>query len=225
MILAVLILRSAGSAQAGPVVPGPSLDPQGDFLSTYDASLPRTSDLDVRLAQVLYNPGAQTLTFIAQLWGTLGQTSTAIYVWGIDHGHGVEQFQLTGSPPTGAGVFFDQVVVVRQPPGSTTLMGQTFTAQITTTSVPNDTISLTIPTSVVPATQTGDLPTERWAFNLWPRPGVGGNDNNVITDFAPDAADLAPSVVPEPLSAVAMGTGLGIVLSMSIWGRRPRMTS
>src|SRR4051794_3710302 len=204
--LTLLILGVAASVEAGPVVPGPVFDPQGDFVSTYDATLPRTSDLDVRLAQVLYNPGAQTLTLIAQMWGTLGQTPTAIYVWGIDHGHGTEQFQLTGTPLTGAGVFFDQVMVVRLPPGTTTLLGQTFTAQISTTSTLNDTISLTVPVSSVPATQPGALPVDGWGSNLWPRPGTAsaGNGNKVITDFAPNAAALLPTVVPEPMSVIAM---------------------
>jgi len=207
------------SAQAGPVVGGPAFDPQGDFVSTYDASLPRTSDLDVRMVEVLYNPAAQTLQFIAQMWGSIGQTSTAIYVWGIDHGHGTEQFQLTGTPATGAGVFFDQVVVVRQPPGTTTLMGQIFTAQISTTTVTNDTISLTVPTSVVPATLPGDLPITQWGFNLWPRPGIGGNGNNVISDFAPSAADVLPNAVPEPASIIAVSSGIGMVLALSAFRR------
>jgi len=219
-MLAVSMMVQAGPVQAGPVIPGPVSDPQGDFLTTYNPALPKTSDLDVRFAQVIYNPIAQTLTFFSQMWGPIGQTSTAIYVWGIDHGHGTEQFQLT-SPQTGAGVFFDQVVVVRPPPGTTTLLGQTFTA-----SVLNDTISLTVPVSVVPPTQPGDLPVERWGFNLWPRPGTPGfgNGNDVITDFAPNAADLL-ATTPEPASIVAMGSGLGIVLVVSVWRRRSKTTA
>jgi len=209
----VFVFAVVGSVQAGPVILGPVFDPQGDFLPTYNSTLPRTSDLDVRFAEVLYNPGAQTLTFISQMWGPIGQTPTAIYVWGIDHGHGTEQFQLT-TPMTGAGVFFDQVVVIRQPPTPIVLMGQSFNSVISTRTVLNDTISLTIPVSVVPATQPGDLPVERWSYNLWPRPGVGGNGNDVITDFAPNAANLL-ATVPEPTSALAMGSGVVMVLAVS----------
>jgi hypothetical protein len=213
LALVGLILNLVGSVQAGTVVPGPAADPQGDFLPTFTG--PHNSDLDVRLAQVFYDAGAQTLTFQSQMWGTIGQTPTGFYVWGIDHGHGTEQFQApTSLPNTGAGVFFDQVVIVRPTPQ---LSSFNLTAQIFTTTVLNDTISLTVPISLVPATQPGDLPIERWSFNLWPRSGAGGNV--VIADFAPDAANVL-ATVPEPLSVIAMGSGVGVVLLLSAM-RRP----
>jgi len=218
-----LVVAVAGVAQAGPVVFGPVSDPQGDFPSTYDG--PKNSDIDVKFAQVTYNPAAQTLTFLSQMWAPIGSQSPAgIYVWGIDHGHGTEQFQ-TGDPAlrTGVGVFFDQVIVIRQPSTPTVIAGQTFTSVLSTRDLTNDTISLTIPISLVPATLVTDKPITQWAYNLWPRSGAGGN--NVISDFAPSAADLLANGVPEPASVIAMGSGILMVLAISLRNRPRRGTA
>ena len=103
--LALLIAGLAGPSHAGPIVPGPISDPQGDFLPSYTG--PIGSDLDVRMAQVLYNAAAGTLTFTAQLWGAVGQTAGRVYAWGIDRGLGTEVFQNppAGQPKIGPGSF------------------------------------------------------------------------------------------------------------------------
>lgn len=203
---------------AATVFPGPIFDAQGDFPSTYAGE--RNADLDVRFAQVVYNPGAQTLSFISQMWGSIGQTPGGFYVWGINRGPGTEGFNLpTSDPRTGAGVFFDTVVVLR--PGQPTLGAPVVLSSI---SAPDDTISVTIPITFgtplfpdpFPPTF---LPIDQWTYNLWPRTGslVG---NIAISDFAPDAANILASVVPEPMSLIAMGTGVGFVLALTVWKHR-----
>jgi len=228
---AAVVYGPQGRVEAATVVPGPVNDQRGDFSPIYGGNKNADADLDVRFAQVFYNPSAQTITFLAQMWGTIGTTPGGFYVWGINRGPGTEQFNLPTVPVenrTGAGVFFDTVLVLR--PGQLTLGAPIVLSSRSTTL--NDTLSLTIPivsgTTLFPNPFPSTfLPIEQWTYNLWPRTGAPGVTGNAqISDFAPDNANILTTIgVPEPMSVVAMGTGMGLVLAMGAWKRRSRRTS
>jgi hypothetical protein len=64
--------------------------------------------------------------------------------------------------------------------------------------------SITVPVSLFGTTALSPL---EYGFNLWPRVGVG--NNNQIADFAPNDAVLR--LVPEPATWMTMLLGFGLV--------------
>lgn len=188
---------------------GAITDPAGDFLPTYTAG-PQGSDLDVISADVVYDEAAETLTFSGTHAGPIGQTDGALYVFGLDRGQGTERFQ-TGDPAIGPGVLFDSVVILR-PDGTGAYVDfiNGTNTEFATDSVwiVNGTIgSAALPLSLFPSTGFGP---EDYTWNLWPRVGLG--NNNQITDFAPDASNAGVSIVPEPASFAMIGTAALLVL-------------
>lgn len=201
-IAALALAVMAGTAQAQAIV-----DPFNDILPTYSVG-PVNGDLDVITAVTFYDAQAQLFTFSATLADDIGITPGALYVWGLDRGQGTERF-VAGSPSIGAGVFFDSVLIVRPDgtgqfndfingtqtalsAGSVKISGHTVAAQ-------------DLPLSLFPST--GFNPVD-YTWNLWPRVGLGAN--NQITDFAPDAANvgLLVTAVPEPETWAMLGAGL-----------------
>lgn len=180
-------------------------DPKGDFLPTYTAGA-QGADLDVLLADVVLDPAASTLTFLATLDGPIGTTTGALYVFGLDRGQGTQRF-LSGTPPIGAGIFFDSVLILR--PNTTGQFNDLITPADSkalgsgTVVINGSQLSATLPLSDFPSK---GFAADHYTWNLWPRLGVGSN--NQISDFAPDASNALVSVVPEPSALLLIGSGL-----------------
>lgn len=171
------------------------IDAVGDFLPTYTVA-DQNPDLDVVSSEVTLDVVAETVTFSGTHAGAIGQTPGALYVWGLDRGQGTERFQ-TSDPAIGEGVFFDSVLVLR--PDGTGVFND-FINGIATPLDAGDVLidggtiaSAALPLSLFPST---GLSPEHYTWNLWPRVGLGAN--NQISDFAPDARNASLTVVPEP---------------------------
>jgi hypothetical protein len=208
--LAALVSLSPVPALAASAV----VDPYNDFLPSYTAG-PAQGDLDVIAAAAFYNGAGQAFTFSTILADKVGLTPGALYVWGIDRGLGTERF-LAGSPSIGAGVFFDSVLVVR--PNGTGTYNDFINGTATTLDPAHIKISsLTVtvedlPLSLfAPATAGFEADPSQYTWNLWPRVGLGSN--NQISDFAPDASNLGFQVtaVPEPETYAMLLAGLGLI--------------
>ena len=201
-------LIALASFSISPAYAGAIIDGANDFLPSFTVA-PQNSDLDVISATGLYDAAAQQFTFSATLAGVLGQTPGALYVWGLDRGQGTQRF-LNGSPSIGAGVFFDSVLVLR--PNGTGVYNDFINN--TTTSLAAGSVQLNgntitgadLPLSLFPST--GFQPGE-YTWNIWPRVGLG--QNNQISDFAPDAANVPVTSVPEPETYVMLLSGLGLI--------------
>jgi hypothetical protein len=219
LVLAALALAvtgfSAGAARAVVV------DATGDFLSTYTG--PHNGDVDVAAVNAIFN--GDTVSLMALLNGAIGTTPGGIYVWGVNRGAGTEGL-LAGTPPVGAGVFFDAVVILRPdgtgqvttfndgglPPTNTLLTAGAIT-------VSGSTITGVIPLSALPSR--GFAPAD-YLYNLWPRNGLGSNTQ--IADFAPNASSFA-AAVPEPATWATMLIGFGLIgFALRVRSRRLALT-
>lgn len=189
------------------------VDGYGDFLPTYTAG-PTAGDLDVIAAAGFYDGLEQTFTLSAILADQVGTTAGALYVWGIDRGLGTERF-VAGSPSIGQGVFFDSVLIVRQ--DGTGIFNDFINGVVTdldpasihlsSVTVTLDDLSLDL---FAPDTAGFTSPSQ-YTWNLWPRLGLGAN--NQISDFAPDGSNLSFQVtaVPEPETWAMLLAGLGLM--------------
>lgn len=199
-----------------------AIDPFNDFLPSYAAG-PANGDLDVIAAAGFYNGADQTFTLSTILADKVGKTPGALYVWGIDRGLGTERF-LAGTPSIGAGVFFDSVLVVR--PNGTGFYNDFINTVTTNLNLANiDIGSLTVtvqdlPVNLFASNTAGFTTPDKYTWNLWPRVGLG--QNNQISDFAPDAANLGFQVtaVPEPETWAMLVAGL----TLTGWRLRKRAT-
>lgn len=187
-LLGFALAATGAGAQAQPVQ-----DPAGDFIPSYVG--PRGADLDVIITQVRYN--GVNFAISATLNGAIGQTPGGVYVFGFQRGQGVARFG-----PIAPGVLFDSVVVVT-PNGSATVR-DLVTGAVTplpagSAVISGNSLSVTVPVGLLPSQ---GLATPRFGFNLWPRSGLG--NNNQIADFAPDNS-MAPLTLdfPLPISASA----------------------
>jgi hypothetical protein len=209
----VLVLSGLSFGSAKAVV----FDAAGDFLPTYTG--PQNGDLDVTAVEAIYN--GDTVKLIALMNGVIGTTPLGVFVWGVNRGAGTEGL-LAGTPPVGAGVFFDAVVLLRAdgtgqvtafnagglPPTTTLLSAGAIT-------ISGSAITAVIPLSALPSR---GFATADYLYNLWPRSGVGSNTQ--ISDFAPNASSFAASV-PEPATWALMIIGLGLTGFSLRRGRKP----
>lgn len=205
-ILTALVVAagSVTAAQATTVI-----DPVGDFLGTYAG--PHDADLDVTSFSVVYNPTTLTFTYNATLAGNIDSTKGGRYVIGVYTGNNVtpNNFGAIGA----GGVLFNQALSVSKT-GVVTLGANTLSAA---TIVGN---GFTGNILVSQLTSQGFTP-EQYGWNLWPRDAVSAG-TAAISDFAPNNAVIAASIVPEPSTwALAIG-GFGLIGAIR---RRVRMSS
>jgi len=185
---AVLAL-AAGQAHATAVV-----DATGDFLPSYAGTPSLDADLDVTFFRVDYDAVAQAFNFNASFAGDINPARAGLYVIGANTGTGtIRPFAGIGAP----NVIFNQAIVI-QKTGAAAVSGNNMTATIS-----GNSFSLVVPLAFLPST--GFAPTD-YGFNLWPRNGTG--NNNQISDFAPDNANIA--AVPEPATWALMILGFGL---------------
>jgi hypothetical protein len=178
-------------------------DPLGDFLPSYVG--PQAGDLDVLSVGV--RRSATTFTLSSTLAADIGTTPGGFYVWGINRGLGTARF-VAGVPSVGAGVLFDSVLLLR-PNGTGNFNdlitpGNSFALAPGAITIKGATISGVVSIASIPST---GFSAADYTFNLWPRaPGAG---NTFISDFAPDASNVA-SFVPEPASWAMLIAGFGL---------------
>lgn len=194
-------------------------DTANDFLPTFTGQ--QNADLDVRSADVAFNPATSMFSFSATQAGQIGTTAGEEFVFGLNRGRGTQRFQ-NETPAIGAGISFDSVMIL-QPNGTgeiiDLLTGGTEPLPAGSVKVSGNTIEATsIPASLVPSE--GFQP-QNFTWNFWPRVGMG--DNSQVTDFVPNASNAVVSttevVVPAP-GALLLGA-LGVCLAG--WIRRRKI--
>lgn len=204
------LLLAAGAIlalAAGPAHAIAVTDPTGDFLPSFIG--PNEADLDVTAFSVDYDPVAMAFNLNATLAGVIDPSRAGLYVIGVNTGTGtIRPFADIGAP----NVIFNQAIVI-QKSGVGMVSGNPLSATIS-----GDRFSVAAPLAFLPST--GFAP-ERYGFNLWPRNGLGAN--NQISDFAPDNANIA--VIPEPASWALMIVGFGLagaaLRRRQRWAARP----
>lgn len=205
---ALILAATAAFAVASPASAQLVADAAGDFLPTYVG--PRNGDMDVLGANVFFD-GA-SFRFVSRSAGNIGTTSGALFVWGVDRGRGTARFG-----PLAPGVLFDAVVVLN--PGGTSTVndlinGTSTVLPVGAVSFAGADLSALVSAALLP-TLAGGFAQSAYTANLWPRLGVG--NNNQISDFAPNNSNLAVAVVPEPGTAALLLPAAGL---LAAFGRR-----
>ena len=204
-LLAVPLIALAPAAQATTVT-----DPTGDFISGFVG--PANPDLDVTSFSVGFNSATSIFSLGAVLAGDINPATAGFYVIGVNTGTGViAPFASVGAP----NVIFNQAIVIRKDGsgsiGATALDASTIT-------ISGNIFTVRVPLALLPTT--GFAPGD-YGFNLWPRVAVG--NNNQISDFAPNNANIsANGAVPEPATWAMMLVGFGGV-GMAMRRRRRTM--
>jgi hypothetical protein len=120
------------------------------------------------------------------------------------------------------GVLFDEVLAVTNTGTATVrdlIAGTANTLPASATTISGNTLTVSFATSLAPSL---GLPLNGYTWNLWPRTGVG-NDNQ-ISDFAPDNSNVRVTVsaVPEPTSLAMWLAGcIGLSVAMRRARRSP----
>ncbi len=188
LIAVALSALSVGAAKAKTVS-----DPIGDFLPSFVGN--HDPDLDVTSFSVAYNTISQNFTLSATMAGAINPGLPGLYVIGVDTGTGpAKPFAGIGEP----NVIFNQAIVV-QKTGAVAIGANALSAAIN-----GDMFTLIVPLADLPST---GFAAADYGFNLWPRNGLG--NNNQISDFAPQNALLAAA--PEPGVWAMMMVGLAMV--------------
>jgi hypothetical protein len=105
-------------------------------------------------------------------------------------------------------------VIVVQKNGTAAVSGTPLAAGSVT--IAGNAFDVRVPLSLLPST--GFTP-NHYGFNIWPRSGAGGLE--VISDFAPNNATIAP--VPEPAGWAMMIVGFGAI-GGAMRRRQPRVS-
>jgi hypothetical protein len=183
---------------AGQAVAATVVDASDDFLQSFVGT--HDADLDVLKFSVDYDSGASNFLLNATLNGAVNPSLAGLYVIGVNTGTGlIHPFGPIGAPD----VLFNQVIVINK--DGTGGVGNNALAA-GAVSIKNDTFSAIVPLSLLPSTGFDPL---HYGFNLWPRNGLG--NNNQIADFAPDNATLSAAPVPEPAIWMTMIMGFGVI--------------
>jgi hypothetical protein len=219
------LITGAGLPANAALQVGPISDPANDFRQ-FDPGDPNSyagppnPGLDVLSANVILNLSQNTLTFTSTMAGPLSGlinptngTLLGSFSWGINHGFSSSNFATIGLPD----VLFDAVLTLN-PDGTGSYRGAPTPAGSVTVS--GNTLTAVLPISFLaappqPANAQGPLlPVTGWSFNLWPRSSIRtdgtplGFGNAQIADFGPNSTDFLAEAVPEPSSAVTLGTGI-----------------
>lgn len=175
-------------------------DPANDFISTY--AFDHNPDVDVLHANVDYD--GTSLIFTSTMAGDIGQTAGALYVWGFNRGQGTARF--SPAIPNTDNILFDSVVILR--PDTTATVSRIVGGGSTNFGAGTVSINGASMAAVIPVAELPELgfTKDNYTWNLWPRVGTG--NNNQISDFAPDNANVKVNVVPEPVSMLAFSAGL-----------------
>ena len=212
IILATTTAMAALFAQ--PALAATVFDATGDFLPTYTAG-PKLADLDVTSFSVNYDSVAQIFTLGASFAGVINEVSNAgIYVIGVNTGAGaLRPFAALGQE----NVIFDRAITLRKD-GTGSINGAALNpADIT---IVGNLLTARVALSFLPPTVAGFRP-QQYGFNLWPRIGTG--NNNQITDFSPENANLSvEAAVPEPATWASMIAGF---FGIGVTARRRRATA
>jgi hypothetical protein len=156
--------------------------------------------LDVRIAQVVIDPKAATVTVSGVLAGPVDKESGKFYVFGIDRGRGdvgrdlVFQGPLGGEPKIGSGVRWDAAIGLLangQAVFFDALNPGVVPLPDVEVRIAGNEISATVPLTLLPS-QGASL--KDYTFNLWPRSQVS-LANTTVADFAPDNADARVGIV------------------------------
>src|SRR5215204_5043057 len=202
---AFVLLASAPAARATVI------DPAGDFLATYTG--PQDTDLDVLSGDIAFD--GTSFSFRATVAGAIDATPGQLYAWGIDRGTGTPRIDLLRDPDIAPNILADAVIVMF-PNGALTVVtipvigAPTFTNFVGGTTVLGDTLSATVPLSLL--FPTGFEP-EDYNFGFWSRlrvdPAVDGT-NHEIADFLAGSGALNARVVPEPATWLTILLGFGL---------------
>lgn len=215
-------LAAIGAAMAAATSASATVvDPVNDLLSTYTG--PGSGDVDIMSGDVAFDGTSFLLS--ATLASDIDPIPGQLYAWGIDRGAGTPRIDLLRDPDIAPDIVFDAVLVML-PNGVLTVVtipvagAPTFTTVIGGTVVNGDTLSATIPLSLL--FSTGFAP-EDYTFGFWSRirvdPTVDGT-NNEIADFLLGSGTINARVVPEPATWLTMLLGLGVVGSVMRRGRK-----
>lgn len=199
LTLALLSLIASGPLAAQQVT---ITDPAGDFNTPF-----YTGVLDPGLDVVSFSISFDGTNFdlFATMAGPINPAIAPLYVIGVNTGAATAPgpFANIGQP----NVIFNRVIVVNGQTGTGVLSGNPLV-----TNINGNSFSVTAPLALLAST--GFAPRD-YGFNLWPRVGVG--NNNQIADFSPNNSTI--SLAPEPGTWMMMILGFGL-MGMALRRRR-----
>jgi hypothetical protein len=161
-------------------------DQVGGFVSSHDG--PKNPDLDATRFSVNFDAAANNFLLNAVSAGAINPSGPGFYVVGVNTGTPTGNFASIGFPD----VAFNRAIVI-QKDGFAVIGAATLASLGGSVTVSNDHFDALVPVSaLLPATGTAPF---NFAFNIWPRGGTPQQLTQPISDFAPNNAVLAASVL------------------------------
>jgi hypothetical protein len=199
LIGAFALLTSASAATAG------IADPAGDFLASYDPTLPHDPGVDIIGADVVFNGSNFLLS--ATMNAAVRDDPGTLFVWTVNRGSG------TPKPfaPPGTSIPLDALVIMF-PDGLLRVV--TFAGPPTdmtgATHLDGNTISGTVPLSLL---ATMGLAPSDYAFGLWSRVRVDATRDGTTAEIADllTGSGSIRAAVPEPAAWMTMLLGFGFI--------------